>query len=118
MGESYSGVLTELVDDPDCDNLIYQYQNLPDGLSGSGTGVISGSVTRTDNFNVIVTVTDGNDRELSFNFQVRVNSDNTQSSSGSGGGSSHYVILLMLMIYFVTRLNQTSPVRNLNFSIS
>ena len=95
-GQQYEGVLSDIVKDPDRENVNFSYENLPSGISGDLSGGISGSISKAGTYTIIVTATDELAASFEFNLVLVVRSSSASSESSSGGG---VLSLGMLILY-------------------
>lgn len=77
------------------DTLVYSATGLPDGVTISEAGAISGSPTITGQYQITVTATDSSDVSASANFTLTVN----EEVKSSGGGSFGLLLSMLLLIF-------------------
>jgi hypothetical protein len=107
-GRNTSPRLTIQANDSDGDYLLYSATGLPNGLNiDTSTGQISGTVTNIGDYQVVVSVSDGEDSSTtSFSWKVTESTD-TGSSGGGGSFPIEWLVLLSLFTIIRKRLYST-----------
>jgi hypothetical protein len=103
IGESYTGDLKQIVKDPDREEIVFTFENVPNGFSTNTLGIISGSINTAGSYTINVTANDNNGGKLSFELTLVVSDKTvkiTESSSGGGGSGGTVFILLILAAYY------------------
>ncbi len=94
QNSTVSVALNDYFDDPNNDWLAFSATGLPAGLVISEVGVISGTPTEIGNFNVVITVGDG-ELEASGNLNITI-TEAQQPAQSSGGGGVLYILLILI----------------------
>lgn len=78
------------------DNLTFSSQSLPSGLALSEQGMLSGSVSQTGTYSLVVVATDtaGESVSVAVNLVVNQSASKQDNDSGSSGGSLGFIWLL------------------------